>query len=213
MPESDLDRAYSLETPDDNRSLYRDWASDYDRGFAEERGYVFPQNIAKHYRAEARESDVPILDVGAGTGLVGEALRAEGVKAEMDALDISPEMLAEAGRKAVYRDHVVGDLTGTLNLPDGHYGALVASGVFTHGHVGPVCLPELLRITKPGALCVFGINPGVFDTAGFGSAFAMLVAEKRISPVHFEKFRIYDRDGHDHAEDIGFLAGFRKSEG
>ena len=42
-----------------------------------------------------------ILDAGAGTGLLGAALVERGFTS-LDALDLSPAMLAEAGRKGIY---------------------------------------------------------------------------------------------------------------
>ena len=128
MAENDLDGAYALKTPDDNRAYYRDWAMSYDTAFAKDHGYVFPAHIARCYAAEAGASDRPVLDVGAGTGLVAEAMRAAGAEAPIDALDLSPEMLETARAKGVYRALIVGDLTATLPIADDSYGALVASG-------------------------------------------------------------------------------------
>lgn len=205
----DLESAYALETPEESAAFYRDWARRYDREFADDHGYAFPDIVARAYAAEAGETDAPILDVGAGTGLVAAALGERGVTAPVDAVDISPEMLEVAAGKGLYRDRIAADLTGTLPIADASYGALVASGIFTHGHVGPVCLPELMRVARPGALCAFGINPGVFDSAGFGSAFALLVAEGRITPVRFVSAPIYEGADHEHAADTGLLALFR----
>ncbi len=205
----DLDSAYALKTPEDSVRFYKDWAEEYDTGFAEETGYVFPDRLARSFAAEAGAADAPILDIGAGTGLVGEALRAHGVTAEIDGLDISPEMLAVAARKGPYRATITGDLTGTLPMADDSYGAMVCAGTFTCGHVGPVCLPELMRVARPGALCAFGINTRVFDEEGFGSAFAILTARGAISPVSFRAHRFYEGKEHDHADDKGLLAVFR----
>lgn len=44
-----LSDAYSLETPDDNKKLYRDWASTYDDDFALQRGYQYPARLADVY--------------------------------------------------------------------------------------------------------------------------------------------------------------------
>jgi len=205
MPKPDLDSAYALSGTEEARDFYKDWATDYDRDFAEARGYRSPSEVARVFRAAAR-GDEPVLDVGAGTGLIGQAMA--GV--EIDALDLSPEMLAVARRKGVYRDLIAADLTGPLALPDGAYGGVVSAGTFTHGHVGPACLPELLRITRPGALFVCTVVPEVYDSAGFGSSLALLVAQGRITPVRFDDFAIYDHADDAHADARGLIMTFRR---
>ena len=75
------------------------------------------------------------------------------------------------------------DLTERLPIADAEYGGFVCAGTFTHGHVGPVCFPELLRITRPGAVFACGAIGPVLDGAGFGSALARLTAAGRITPI------------------------------
>lgn len=204
MNEHDLDGAYSLKTPEDSVAYYRDWAANYDSEFAATHGYVVPQRVADAFRQAGGEG--PVLDIGAGTGLVGQALA--GI--EVDGVDISPEMLEVAGRKGVYRSLVRADLTQALEIGDSSYAGLVSAGTFTHGHVGPACLPELMRIARPDAVFALAINGQVFDAAGFGSAFATLVARSAITPIDFRRVRYYEGADHDHAEDEGLVAVFRR---
>jgi len=205
MPKPDLDSAYTLGGPDETRKFYKDWAETYDQTFAETRGYRSPAEVARRFHAVANGNE-PVLDVGAGTGLIGRALA--GV--QIDALDLSPDMLTVAGRKGVYRKLITADLTGPLDIPDASYGGVVSSGTFTHGHVGPVCLPELLRIARPGALFVCTVIPAVYDSAGFGSALAQLVAGGRITPVRFHDFAIYDKADDAHGNERGLIMEFHR---
>lgn len=207
MKETDasLDAAYALETPEDSVRLYRGWAQDYDRSFAAAHGYVYPAEVARVFAARAGADQAPVLDIGAGTGLVAEAMA--GI---VDGIDISAEMLAVAGAKGLYRHRIVADLTGPLPIGDGAYRGFVSAGTFTHGHVGPVCLAELMRIAAPGALFALGIKADVFDAAGFGSAFAGLVAAGAITPVDFVGVPIYRGAVHEHAEARGLVAVFNR---
>jgi len=205
MPDYDLDRAYDLHGPEDAKKLYGDWAKTYDASFGAGWGYVAPREIARLFLSRSA-GDAPILDIGAGTGLVAEHL--EG--AVVDAFDITPEMLDIARPKGIYRDLIEGDLTQPIALPDASYGGVISCGTFTHGHVGPECLPELLRITRSGALFVCGTIPAVLDGAGFGSALAALVARDRITPVQFREIMIYEKDDHAHGQDRGLVMVFRK---
>lgn len=202
--EQSLDGAYTLKTPDDSVALYRGWAETYDSGFAATHGYVVPNRVAEAFQAEGGSG--PVLDIGAGTGLVAEALGG----AIVDGIDISQEMLDAAGAKGLYRNRICADLTRPLDLADEVYRGFTSAGTFTHGHVGPSCLPELMRIAAPQALFVLAINGEVFDSAGFGSAFADLVGDGVIEPVRFKRVRYYENADHDHGDDTGLLAVFRK---
>ena len=191
----DLAAAYALRTPEDSRRLYRDWASSYDEGFAAERDYIYHQEVARLY-AERADPARPVLDIGAGTGLVGRALAAAGI-ATVDGLDISPEMLAVAAAKGGYRAVVEADLTARLPLEDGAYGGVVSAGTFTHGHVGPEALGEALRVAAPGAVLALGVNAAHFEAQGFAAAFDRLAEEGALSPVEYVSIRIYgDRARH-----------------
>lgn len=201
-----LDEAYAIKSPDDAERFYADQAEDYDSGFAAERGYVYPQHVAEAFRSAATDANWPVLDIGAGTGLV-----AEHIDGEVDGIDISAEMLACAGRKGLYRNRIRADLTRPLDLADASYGGFVSAGTFTHGHVGSEVLPELMRIARPGALFAIGINPKAFDEAGFGSAFAELVADGWITPLEFHRVRIYEREDHEHGRDTALIARFRRT--
>jgi SAM-dependent methyltransferase len=206
----DLEAAYALKAPEDSVRLYGDWATTYDEEFAEAMGYVYPREVARAFRAQAQPGDTPVLDIGAGTGLLGAELTDLAPDLITDGIDISTEMLEVAGAKGLYRNRITADLTARLDIADETYGGLISSGTFTHGHVGPVALEELLRVARTGALFCLGINLAVFDSAGFGSAFARLVAAGRITPLDFHEVRYYEGVDHQHADDRGIVALFRK---
>jgi len=209
-PGFDLTDAYAVETPQDSVRLYRDWAQTYDATFAEQRGYCYPESLAETFMAMATPENTPVLDVGAGTGLVAKALKARG-DVVVDAIDISSEMLGISQQKGLYREYFLEDLTAGLTLPDNSYGGIVSAGTFTHGHVGPVALDELLRVGRSGALYCLGINGSAFDKYGFGSAFAALNAQGLISPLEFASARIYSKASDEHADDIAYTVIFRKA--
>ena len=161
-----LDDAYAVETPDDNRRLYAAWAGAYEDEFVAAEAYVYHRQVAEIFCASGAPIEGAVLDVGCGTGIVGVELRRLGVSV-IDGADISPEMLAEAGKKSVYRRLIEADLTGRADLPDDAYAGLVSAGTFTHGHLGPDALDELLRIARPGARAAIGINSAHFEALGF----------------------------------------------
>lgn len=208
MPEKpSLDAAYALETPDDNRALYADWASSYDSGFARDMDYQLPYHVAGLFLASGAKG--PVLDVGAGTGLVGEAIAAH-AGYDVDALDLSAEMLAVAASKGVYRATIEGDLTARLPIEDSTYASVISSGTFTHGHVGPDALDELLRVAASGAQFVLSINAEHWDARGFAAKFDEL--EPHIDAFEVVTVPIYGESApEDHRDDKGHIAVFRKA--
>ncbi|MBL4929711.1 class I SAM-dependent DNA methyltransferase [Fuscibacter oryzae] len=201
----DLDEAYQIDGPEDAKRMYGAWAESYDNSFGAAWGYIAPREIAAILKDEIG-ADAEILDIGAGTGLVAESLRGHTV----DALDITPEMLEVARGKGLYRALMLGDLTKVLEIPGGSYDAVISCGTFTHGHVGPECFPELLRITRPGAVFACGTIAPVLDGAGFGSALARMVALGQITPVAFRDIAIYEGADHPHKDDRGLVMVFRR---
>src|SRR5699024_2586012 len=73
-----LNRAFSLKTPQNSVRLYRDWADSYDETFADAFGYIAPREVAAAFRAATESqpggSVEPVLDIGAGTGLLAAEL-------------------------------------------------------------------------------------------------------------------------------------------
>ena len=200
-----LAAAYALDGPEANRSLYARWADTYETGFIVDSGYIYHRQVAAVFAARwlgsLSATDV-VVDVGCGTGLAGAALR-QHVHVVVDGLDISPEMLEQASRKqhagaAVYRRLMPVDLTGPVGLPDNDFAGAISVGTFTHGHVGPASLDEVVRIVRPGGHMAIGINAAHYATADFGPAFDALASSGRITPVTLVDVPIYlGADMHD----------------
>ena len=78
-----------------------------------------------------------------------------------------------------------------LTIADSTYGAILSAGTFTHGHVGPNVLGELLRIVKPEGLFVISIHKNIFVKKGFKKTFENL--GKKITNLNFHKVDIYGK--------------------
>ncbi|MFK7755097.1 MAG: class I SAM-dependent methyltransferase [Sedimentitalea sp.] len=208
MSKPDLDSAYNLQTPEDSKRLYADWADNYDETFAASSNYRL--HIAAAQAFVAAGGSGPVLDVGAGTGLCGVALAELGAK-PIDATDISPEMLDQAALKNIYRATILGDLTATLPMDDNSYNGIVSSGTFTTGHVGPDALGEVLRVARQGAVCALSVNAKHYASAGFQSAFETL-SNGAITGLTLLETRIYHTAATgDHKDDVALIACFTKA--
>ena len=207
-----VDDAYALETPDDSIRLYGDWAATYDSDFVATSGYIVYLHVADQLIRNREVIDGPVLDIGCGTGIVGACLRAGGLEI-VDGVDISPPMLAEAGKKrtvdgdAVYRNLISADLTRDLDIPDNQYAALVSAGTFTHGHLGPESLDELWRVAAPGARCAIGIRTTHFDAAKFGDKLSADVADGKITEPDLIEVNMYSAEANnpEHANDKAYI--------
>ena len=145
-----VSRARSLQTPDDAVELYRDWAAQYDHDVFEVMGFTGTHRVADLLAQYVSDRSAAVVDLGCGTGVAGVRL-AEHRFTTVDGVDISPEMLAVAHERGVYRRVIVAD----LNVPgsiDDRYDASVSAGTFTSGHVGASALPAIVAVLQPGAL-------------------------------------------------------------
>jgi len=148
----------------------------------------------------------PIVDIGCGTGLLGKALQSKALT--IDGIDISDAMLTDSQKTGLYRNLLNVDLTGSFDQIGDKYGAILSSGTFTHGHLGPTVLVRLLDIAKPDALFVIAINSAHYGSKGFESVIHMLLNERRIVKVMSEQVHIYQQTNHAHSADMGLIVSF-----
>ena len=203
-----LNDAYSVKTPEDNIKLYKVWASSYDDDFAKKNDYRSPVLISNYYDKYSNKNDVPVLDVGAGTGLIAEVMNKKNT-IDIDAIDISSEMLESAKSKNCYNKLIEADLTKNLDIDNNYYGAIVSAGTFTHGHIGPNALDELLRVTKPSGLFVITIHSKVYVNQNFEQKFQDI--NEQITDLTFHEEKAYGNNpDKDHGNDTVFITVFRK---
>jgi predicted TPR repeat methyltransferase len=169
-----LPEAYDITSAADAKRLYGAWANYYDQELVEENRYTGPELAAAVLARELADREARIIDIGCGTGLVGERLRAHGFST-IDGLDLVPEMLAVAAEKGAYRELIEADLLQGAPLPDASYTAAISVGTFTHNHVGPSGLDEVLRLVQPGGLFVVMINVEAYASDGYEAKFGALV--------------------------------------
>jgi hypothetical protein len=148
-----------------------------------------PQVVADGFlraitRLAMKPSSMTVLDVGSGTGLVGELVRGDGV-----ARVVGVDSLAEArmaclrDRPGVYADYLTGDLgspLGTLPARLRGYapGGLISAGAFGGTHAPPSALINALSILPIGAPVAVTIDERWMDSSdpdGFGAAVDRLV--------------------------------------
>lgn len=193
-----LEEAYSVKTPEDVRRLYGKWASTYESEFVDKRSYRYPQAIAEIFNGVVPNDGITrVVDIGTGTGLTCKYLAALRSNLIFDGIDISPEMLAQAELKLrsngapVYRNLYERDLTKSVLGTDAPYDAFVCSGTFTHGHLGPEAIEDLIPLVKASGWIVFGVNNEHFFARGFAEELARLSSAGLISDPRLESIDVY----------------------
>ena len=192
-----LDEAYSVKTPDDNRRLYAKWAATYESDFVDAKQYRYPKAIAEVFNKVVGPV-TRVLDIGTGTGLTGMYLTRLRSELEIDGMDIAPEMLAQAKLKirgdgsAVYRSLYERDLTKEVLNENEPYEALFSSGTFTHGHLGPECLRNLLPLLAHNGWLIVGVNNEHFEGKGFASELDSLFAIGAIEAPQILRIDVYE---------------------
>jgi predicted TPR repeat methyltransferase len=161
-----LGAVYGATSADEVAALYDGWADTYDAEMAVA-GYRHPTICLALLSRHLPRGAAPLLDAGAGTGLIGEWLSIMGYP-HVEALDISEGMLARARAKGVYAGFHRLALGGALPFANGHFAGIVSAGVFTTGHVGAEGLDELIRIVRPGGVIVLTVKTTLWD-GGFAT--------------------------------------------
>ena len=193
-----LDEAYSVKTPEDNKRLYAKWAATYDTSFVDAKQYRYPKAISEVFDQVVTDSVSRVLDIGTGTGLTGMYLSRLRPNVVLDGMDISREMLEQAKLKtrtdgtAVYRQLYERDLTGDVANENAPYEALISSGTFTHGHLGPECLRNLLPLLAHDGWLVVGVNNEHFESKNFAGELDALVSIGAITKPDIARIDVYE---------------------
>jgi predicted TPR repeat methyltransferase len=135
------------------RTLFDQYAARFDGELRDALHYRGPALlrgvIDKVFGADRRF--VRVLDLGCGTGLMGEVMR--GKTDELVGVDLSPAMLAVAGRKRIYDRLVAGDLIAFLEAEDRPFDLIVAADVLVYlDDLAPVLRLAARRLAASGGI-------------------------------------------------------------
>jgi hypothetical protein len=143
-------------------------------------------------------SSLTVLDVGAGTGLVGDLLVRGGIRrmVGVDALPAAREACMR-DRPGVYGAYLIGDLasgdsTLLAGLREQAPGGLVSAGAFGGTHAPPAALINALALLPSGAPVALTIDERWMDASdpdGFGVAVQRLIDQGDLEVVQRTRFK------------------------
>nr|XP_006815166.1 PREDICTED: Williams-Beuren syndrome chromosomal region 27 protein-like [Saccoglossus kowalevskii] len=140
-------------TEEEALKVYNSWSDTYDQDVLG-LGYNAHKYTVNKMLKLVTGKETRILDVAAGTGLVGSELYEYGYT-NVDALDPSGESLAIAEKKEVYKKLMccaVGE--DKLDIDEDSYDVVTACGCFGYNLMQPNHLQKLVRIVKSGGYII-----------------------------------------------------------
>jgi predicted TPR repeat methyltransferase len=92
-----------------------------------------------------------ILDLGCGTGLVGDAFKDLAAGGRLDGIDLAPRMIEVARKRGIYDDLILGDLETVLATPGPSYDLIVSADTMVYlGDLAPTFKGVFNRLDAGG---------------------------------------------------------------
>jgi len=184
--------------PANRVEFYDKWSDKYDNDLVIIGNYTGHIKCAEAFVKLGLDRSVAILDLAAGTGLLGAEVTKHGY-VNIDGLDAAIGMLNQARKQNIYQNYILASVKGLGSIPlnDRTYDVILSSSGFAPGQIYPSDIPELLRILRPGGYILFTMRDGYQNLAStpFGSFDAQIedlvrtgVAELLVGPVIFQNF-------------------------
>lgn len=131
------------------RRLFDDFADRFEETLVGRLAYDAPSRMTAFLRRHGADTASTVLDLGCGTGLMGQQLVRNG--RSIDGVDLSPRMLEHARAKAVYRDLHAGEVVEFLRRECAQWELVIAVDVVIYvPDLRPLFAATLPRIAAGG---------------------------------------------------------------
>ena len=141
------------------RNLFDDFASHYDDTMLEKLQYRAHQHLRTLAdRVLSRPAPWRILDLGCGTGLVGDAFKDLAAGGHLAGLDIAEKMLEATQRRGIYNELILGDLETVLHGPGPAFELILAADTMIYlGDLAPTFSGVAKRL-EPEGFYIFAVE-------------------------------------------------------
>jgi predicted TPR repeat methyltransferase len=142
------------------RGLFDDFASHYDETMLEKLHYRAHLHLRELAERVLSRLTPPwrILDLGCGTGLVGEAFKDLAAGGRLAGIDIAPRMIEAARARGIYDELLLGDLETVLHMPGTRYDLILAADTMIYiGDLAPTFSGVAKRL-EPEGFYIFAVE-------------------------------------------------------
>jgi len=151
---ADAERALSAARSDARyvRHLFDQFSADYDTRMLEQLAYRAPLILREFagFLGFGGTKRHTILDLGCGTGLMGEAVKDWALR--LDGIDLSPRMIEAARGRGIYNDLQVADICGWLDEAGRNYELIFAADTVVYlGDLEPLFSSVRTRLAGGGS--------------------------------------------------------------
>lgn len=161
------------------RRRYDVWAAQYDADIGTIEDYVAPFRVAEVVKRHC-EPEALLMDAGAGTGLVGAALKREGFH-RLVAVDYATNMLEVARGKGIYSQIHECDLSKRTAFEPDLFDGVVTCG--TTSQMPSAALSEFVRVVRPGGLIIFAVVTKFWEECGWAALQSELQAAGKLNLI------------------------------
>ena len=159
-----------------------------------------PDKLRQMLKTQVGESfsDLRVLDLGAGNGMMGEALKAEGAS-YIVGVDIIPEaeVATKRDRPGIYDGYFVEDFCNLSDerrqdLSSRSINCLTSVAALGFGDIPAKAFIEAFNLVENGGWIAFNIKETFVqdaDTSGFSKLVKDLIISKYFDLYHFERYR------------------------
>lgn len=171
-------RVYQSRTSDEIMAIYDDWADEYEDSVLSH-GYATPMRCAEVLKTLEPDHDVPVLDIGCGTGISGLALKEAGFTC-VTGSEVNAPMLEKArARPGIYADLMLVDIDNPFDFPRGKYRHITAMGVIATGHAPASTIEDVLEKLNPGGMLVYSLNDHTLEFSEYPETTNRVIADGR----------------------------------
>lgn len=175
----------------------------YEQVFYERLKCTSPERVGEILKSALNEvgenfTELRVLDLGAGNGMMGEVLKEDGV-ARLIGADIIPEAKKACyrDRPGIYDEYYVADFTKltpeeTADLQDWNINCLTSVAALGFGDIPCHAFLQALQLVQQNGWVAFNIRDTFLeasDTSGFSRFIRQLIWSEYIDLFHLEKYR------------------------
>jgi predicted TPR repeat methyltransferase len=190
-----MERCNKYKSTDTKRHF--DYIADNYEGLYKRAGWPDPEevaNLVKELSKGQNVSELRVLDLGCGTGLVGEYLSKQGFK-HIVGLDISPGMLEIASNKGCYEtleEYTIGDPDQFPAQFKNKFDFVVCAGLINNNYLDYKLFEEMTIAMKKGAKAVFAARFSYMGNFWYNETLSEMEGENRWKLLKTKDFFKYN---------------------